>query len=154
MYNVVAGLSIVWGLLGSVIVIFGSVYAYRQLGYLPYDTGWIEAIPYVHPGLRIAAFIVFLLGLFAFAQKMIVKATTEIAVTNTRLIYKRGLVARYIGEMSIDRVEGVNVLQSIIGRIFGYGRVAVRGMGVGEIILPPLEDPIKLRQAIERAKTI
>lgn len=153
-YTALAVLNIFWGMLGSILVVAGSVFMYRQLGQLPPDIGWIEAIPLIHPGLRIFAFVIFLIGLFAFAQKMIIKATTEIAVTNTRLIYKRGLVARYIGEMSIDRVEGVNVLQSIIGRIFNYGRVAVRGMGVGEIILPPLDEPIKLRQAIERAKMI
>jgi hypothetical protein len=46
----------------------------------------------------------------------------------------------------------VNVLQGILGRIFNYGRVMVRGMGVGEVILPPIEDPIKFRRAIEKAR--
>ncbi len=82
------------------------------------------------------------------------KATTEIAITNTRLVYKRGLVARHVGEMSIDRIEGVNVLQTILGRLLNYGRLAVRGMGIGEVILPPIEDPIAFRQAIEKARTI
>ena len=94
------------------------------------------------------------MGLLRFAQMMIVKATTEIAITNSRLVYKRGLVARQVGEMSIDRIEGVNVLQSVLGRIFNYGRIMVRGMGVGEVILPPLADPIKFRKSIEKAKTL
>ena len=84
---------------------------------------------------------------------MIVRATTEIAVTNSRLIYKRGLVARYVGEMSIDRIEGVNVLQGVLGRLLGYGRIMVHGIGVGEVILPPLADPIGFRKAIEKART-
>ncbi len=54
--------------------------------------------------------------------------------------------------MSIDRIEGVNVLQSIMGRIFGYGRVMVRGMGVGQVVLPPIENPIAFRKAIEKAR--
>ena len=85
---------------------------------------------------------------------MVIKATTEIAITNTRLVYKRGLVARHVGEMSIDRIEGVNVLQTILGRIFNYGRLAIRGMGIGEVVLPPIEDPITFRQAIEKARAI
>jgi len=93
------------------------------------------------------------MGLLGFAQMMVVKATTEIAVTNRRLIYKRGLVARHVGEMSIDRIEGVNVLQGILGRLLNYGRVAVRGMGVGEVVLPPIEDPIAFRLSIEKAKS-
>jgi uncharacterized membrane protein YdbT with pleckstrin-like domain len=104
--------------------------------------------------MRIFSFIVFILGILSFVQLMIIKATTEIAITNTRLIYKRGLIARHVGEISIDRIEGVNVLQSILGRLFDYGRLAIRGMGVGEVILPPIENPIKFRQAIEKARSL
>ena len=85
---------------------------------------------------------------------MVVKATTEIAITNNRLIFKRGLVARQVGEINIDRIEGVNVLQTIMGRVFNYGRIMVRGMGVGEVVLPPIEDPIAFRKAIEKAKAL
>ena len=56
--------------------------------------------------------------------------------------------------MSIDRIEGVNVLQTILGRLFGYGRLAIRGMGIGEVVLPPIEDPIAFRQSIEKARAI
>ena len=93
------------------------------------------------------------MGLLRFAQMMVAKSTTEIAITSSRLIYKRGLVARYVGEMSIDRIEGVNVLQTIWGRMLGYGRIMVRGMGVGEVVLPPLQNPIAFRKAIEVART-
>ena len=73
---------------------------------------------------------------------MIVKATTEIAITTSRLVYKRGLVARTVGELNIDRIESIAVIQSVCGRIFNYGRLIIRGMGVGEIMLPPIEDPV------------
>lgn len=154
MYTVQSFMNIFWGMVSSLVVIAGAVFMYKQLGKLPSDMDWLRAIPHLHPGLRILAFLVFLLGLLKFAQMMIIKATTEIAVTNTRLVYKRGLVARYVGEMSIDRIEGVNVLQTILGRIFNYGRLAVRGMGIGEVVLPPIEDPIKFRQSIEKARSI
>lgn len=154
MYTLHAFMAILWGVLGSIMVIAGSTFAYMQLGKLPPDVGWFSAVAYLHPGLRIFAFIVFVLGLLSFAQMMVVKATTEIAITNSRLVYKRGLIARNVGEISIDRIEGVNVLQSIFGRIFNYGRLAIRGMGIGEVVLPPIEDPIVFRQAIERAKSI
>ena len=78
----------------------------------------------------------------------------EIAITNNRLVYKRGLIARQVGEISIDRIEGVNVLQTVFGRIYNYGRLAIRGMGVGEVVLPPIEDPITFRKAIEKARVI
>ena len=154
MYTVKAFMSIVWGLLISVMIVVGSVVAYRQAGWFPPDMPVLEGVQYLHPGLRIGAFIAFVFGLLGFAQMMVIKATTEIAITNNRLVYKRGLVARQVGEMSIDRIEGVNVLQTILGRIFNYGRLAVRGMGIGEVILPPIDEPIAFRQAIEKARSM
>ena len=96
----------------------------------------------------------FLLGLYFFAHMMIVKATTEIAVTSERLVYKKGLIARHVGELNVDRIEGVSVRQGVLGRIFGYGRVLIRGMGVGEVLLPSIEAPIEFRRAIQEAKSM
>ncbi len=152
MYTFSAFMVIFWGVMGSVIIIFFSVTAYKMLGKLPQDLNWLQAVPYLHPGVRIFSFLIFVMSLLSFAQMMIVKATTEIAITNSRLIYKRGLIARQIGEININRIEGVNVLQSVLGRMFNYGRLAIRGMGIGEVVLPPIEDPIVFRQAIERAR--
>ena len=114
--------------------------------------GFVSQIAHLHPGVKIVAFFIFLMGILKFAQQMIVRATTEIGVTDIRLVYKRGLVARAVGEINIDRVEGVNVLQGILGRMFGYGRVMVRGMGVGEVMLPPIAQPIRFKKAIEHAR--
>lgn len=154
MYTIQAFMAIVWGISGSIVVIAGSIFVYKQMGQFPPDIGMLDAVRYLHPGLRAFSFLVFVLGLLRFAQMMVTKATTEIAITNNRLVYKRGLVARYVGEMSIDRIEGVNVLQSILGRIFNYGRVMVRGMGIGEVVLPTIEDPVAFRKAIEKARSI
>lgn len=153
MYTLQAVLGIVWGLLGCIAVIWSGIYYEIHWGDGFASESWIGAIREIHPGIRLFGFLLFLIGLMSFAQKMIIKATTEIAITNSRIIYKRGLVARYVGELSIDRIEGVNVLQGIMGRILGYGRIMVRGMGVGEVVLPPLRDPIAFRRAIETART-
>lgn len=153
-YTFNAFFAIVWGIAGAVVVVVGSVFMYKQLGFLRGDVGVLAAVQALHPGLRIFSFIVFVLGLMSFARMMVIKATTEIAITNSRLIYKRGLIARQVGEMSIDRIEGVNILQSLVGRLLNYGRIAIRGMGIGEVILPPIEDPIAFRTAIEKARTI
>ncbi len=152
MYTVGAFMSILWGLVTSILIMFAAYKGYEMFGRLPNDTGFLEAIKIIHPGIRGVAFLFFVLGLVKFAHMMVIKVTTEIAITNNRLVYKRGLVARHVGEISIDRIEGVNVLQTILGRLFDYGRVMIRGMGVGEVVLPPIEDPIRFRRAIEEAK--
>jgi uncharacterized membrane protein YdbT with pleckstrin-like domain len=56
--------------------------------------------------------------------------------------------------MNIDRIEGVDVAQGILGRILGFGFVSVRGMGVGEVPLPAIAEPVEFRKAIERARSI
>lgn len=154
MHTVVAVMAIVWSSLAAILFIAGSVYMSVKMGDLPRGVSWLDGIRYLHPGLRIFAFIIFVFGLYQFANMMIIKATTEIAITDSRLIYKRGLIARHIGEISIDRIEGVNVLQTILGRLLGYGRLAIRGMGVGEVILPPIENPVAFRKAIQKAKAL
>lgn len=116
--------------------------------------GYLQILWSQHVSIRFSILGCFLLGLLFFAQMMVIKVTTEIAVTTERLIYKKGLIARHVGELAIDRVEGVSVSQGILGRIFGYGSVSVRGMGVGEIIFPPIEAPISFRNAIQESRTL
>ncbi len=160
MYNVYAAFSIFWGVVFCVMILVVPVYLYIDFGvsalqYAPDATAsWIDYIRALHPLIKLGALLSFVMGLMKFAKQMVDKVTTEIAVTTSRLIYKRGLVARYVGEISIDRIEGVNVLQGFWGRIFDYGRVVVRGMGVGEVVLPPLARPIIFRKAIEKARTL
>ena len=154
MHTFTAFMAIVWSVLAAILFIAGSVYMSIKMGELPRGTDWLGGIRFLHPGLRIFAFLIVVFGLYQFVTQMIIKATTEIAITNSRLIYKRGLVARQVGEISIDRIEGVNVLQTIFGRLLGYGRLAIRGMGVGEVVLPPIKNPVAFRKAIQKAKSL
>lgn len=159
LYTVSAVFNIVFGVGLAIAIIVGSIIVEPSLPDMfrfnvPQDAGWLDKVRAVHPGVKILAFLVLVMGLFRYAQMMIIKATTEIVITNKRLVYKRGLVARYVGEMNIDRIEGVNVLQGVMGRIFNYGRLMVRGMGVGEVVLPSIEDPLKFRRAIEKARSV
>jgi uncharacterized membrane protein YdbT with pleckstrin-like domain len=156
MYTVQAIINIMFSIGFSIAIIVFAIKMEPMIFNTPgfAQLGVLEQIQALHPGVKIVAFFVLLLGILRFVQMMIVKATTEIAVTNKRLVYKRGLVARYVGEMNIDRIEGINVLQGVMGRIFGYGRIMVRGMGIGEVVLPPIAEPIKFRKSIEKARNV
>jgi uncharacterized membrane protein YdbT with pleckstrin-like domain len=65
------------------------------------------------------------------------------------VIYKRGFIKRYTAEMNMDKVESVDVNQSIMGRLLGYGSIEIRGTG-GQGIkqLDRIADPIGTRNAI------
>jgi uncharacterized membrane protein YdbT with pleckstrin-like domain len=156
-YTMSAIFNVVFSAVLAVVIIVAAVYIEPMIfktSTIHLANGWLETVRAVHPGVKILAFLILLMGVFRYAQMMIVKMTTEIAVTNRRLVYKRGLVARHVGEMNIDRIEGVNVLQGVLGRIFNFGSIMVRGMGIGEVVLPPIADPLKFRRAIETARNI
>ena len=88
-------------------------------------------------------------GLAAFLSIMGPIWATEIGVTNQRLIYKRGLVARATKEVELRCIEVVDLEQSLLGRLLDYGRVGVHGTGVADIVLPSMADPLGLRRALQ-----
>lgn len=93
-----------------------------------------------------------LIGIWIFFAMMIPKWTTELAITNHRFIKKTGWVSLHTEEISLPNIEGVEVSQSIWGRIFGFGRVQIEGTGVDKIVTPLIADPVEFRRAIETAK--
>lgn len=104
------------------------------------------------PNLRSVIYIVSAcLGLIAFLtafRAWFRQFTTEIAVTDRRIIYKTGFIARHTAEMNTHRVETVGVEQGIFGRVLGYGTVHIRGTGAGIENLQLIANPLGLRSAI------
>ena len=75
--------------------------------------------------------------------------TTEIAVTDRRVIYKTGFIRRKTTEMHMEKVESVDVDQSVLGRILDYGDVIVRGTGAGpRDPIRNIDAPLELRNHI------
>ena len=78
-----------------------------------------------------------MLGVIWAVFRGLVFLTTELALTNKRVIAKSGIIRRnVIDVVSNTKVEGVSYNQGIIGRIFGYGSVLVRGTGVARCRCP------------------
>jgi uncharacterized membrane protein YdbT with pleckstrin-like domain len=98
--------------------------------------------------LWIAAVIFALLGLSSAFRAFIRRASTELAVTDQRVIYKTGLLARHTLEMNRGKVESVAVDQTLLGRLFGYGTVIVRGTGSTLEPIRNISDPLTFRSYI------
>jgi uncharacterized membrane protein YdbT with pleckstrin-like domain len=98
--------------------------------------------------LFIAAIIFVLLALSSALVKLIKRWTTELAVTDRRVIYKERLIARRTLEMNRSRVESVDVYQSILGRLLGYGTITLRGTGGSGEPMPNIEHPLTFRSYI------
>jgi uncharacterized membrane protein YdbT with pleckstrin-like domain len=74
--------------------------------------------------------------------------TTETDVTNLRVVHKTGFIKRRTFEMSLDKVESVDVNQSILGRLMNYGDITVQGVGEGTETISTVTSPLAFRSAI------
>ncbi len=97
---------------------------------------------------RYTAYALALVAVVLLVQQWFQWWVTEIAVTNRRVIYKKGLIRRKTNEMNMDKVESVQVEQSILGRMLGYGTVTILGTGEGFETLRTIASPIELRNSI------
>ena len=74
--------------------------------------------------------------------------TTETDVTNLRVVHKTGFISRKTFEMSLDKVESVDVTQSIMGRVFDFGDVTIMGVGEGKETITTIASPLAFRNSI------
>ena len=74
--------------------------------------------------------------------------TTETDVTNLRVVHKTGFIKRRTFEMSLDKVESVDVNQSILGRILELRRRHRRGVGEGAETIRTIASPLAFRNYI------
>jgi uncharacterized membrane protein YdbT with pleckstrin-like domain len=74
--------------------------------------------------------------------------TTETDVTNLRVVHKTGFIKRRTFEMSLDKVESVDVNQSILGRLLNYGDVTIKGVGEGRETIRTIASPLAFRNFI------
>jgi uncharacterized membrane protein YdbT with pleckstrin-like domain len=75
--------------------------------------------------------------------------TDEFVITNKRIIMKTGLIRRKTFEMNLSKIESVNVDQSILGRILGYGTVKIIGTGGSMNSFEKIRQPVKFRKKFQ-----
>ena len=89
---------------------------------------------------------VFGIGLIFWTIALLRYLTTELAVTNKKIIAKFGFIKRDTIELLLSKAESVQVNQSILGRLFNYGSVVVSGAGNPQAPVPGIDSPIEFRK--------
>jgi len=87
------------------------------------------------------------LGLLFWIAAAIKYFTTELAITNKRVIAKFGLISRSTIEINLQKIESIQVNQSIIGRIFNFGSIVVSGAGNPQAPIPGISSPLQFRRS-------
>lgn len=87
------------------------------------------------------------LGLLFWIAAAIRYFTTELAITNKRVIAKFGLISRSTIEINLQKIESIQVNQGILGRIFNYGSIVVAGAGNPQAPVPGITNPLQFRRA-------
>ncbi|WP_291102933.1 MULTISPECIES: PH domain-containing protein [unclassified Flavobacterium] len=84
-----------------------------------------------------------------FIAPMLDRYSDEFAITNKRIIVKTGLISRKTLEMNLSKIESVNVDQSILGRMRGYGTIRIIGTGGTKEEFPNISNPIEFRKKFQ-----
>jgi uncharacterized membrane protein YdbT with pleckstrin-like domain len=107
-----------------------------------------EYTKYLVTALQVLAALFVVFAVLSALRALIRRTTTELAITDRRVIYKSGLLRRHTIEINRSKVETVGVNQSILGRVMGFGTVVVRGTGGSFEPIPFIAEPLTFRNHI------
>jgi hypothetical protein len=74
----------------------------------------------------------------------------QVILTNKRLIYRTGFLARAAGELPLENVDAIFILEPLRGRLLGYGTVTVSSLGGLRLPLQYLAKPQVFHAALQR----
>src|SRR3990170_2644979 len=93
--------------------------------------------------------VMLLISTILVLKALIAHKTSEFAVTNRRVLIKTGVIRRKSLEILLSKVEGIQVDQSILGRILNYGSIVVTGTGGTREPYHKIASPIDFRKAVQ-----
>lgn len=101
----------------------------------------------------IAAFFL-IIGAWFIGRGVLNVLTTELAITNKRVIAKFGLVRRNTVEIKLPKIESVQIHQGVLGRVFNFGSVVVAGAGNPQAPIPGIDAPLEFRKQFAEIQDI
>lgn len=88
-------------------------------------------------------------GFVAYVWAQILYTTSEFAITNKRVVIKVGWLRRRTVETMLSKVEGINVDQSLLGRLLGYGSIVITGTGGTAEPFRNIGNPFEFRRQVQ-----
>ena len=125
--------------------------------YLPAIAAWLVVLALLAASASVppmavlalpAAAVIAVVALYFTVRGWFHRLTTETDVTDRRVVHKTGFIKRRTFEIALDKIESVDVEQSILGRIFNFGDVTIMGVGEGKQTISTIASPLAFRSAI------
>ena len=91
------------------------------------------------------------IGLLFLIAAWIKVHSTEIAITNRRVIAKFGFIRRHTIEINLEKVESLRVEQGMMGRFLNFGTIFIGGTGSALAPIPDIADPLVFRRKFMEA---
>ena len=109
---------------------------------------WWSQFGLLFLGVLLAVVVV---GLIFLAMAWINVRSTEIAITNRRIITKFGFIKRHTVEINLEKVEALRVEQGFMARMLNYGTIYISGAGTSVAPLADIADPLVFRRKFMEA---
>ena len=90
-------------------------------------------------------------GLIMIILAILRKWTTDLAVTNKKVVAKVGLISRHTIEQNLTSLDNVKVNQSVVGRILNFGVIEFAGASGTHTPIAYITAPMKFRVAVQQA---
>jgi hypothetical protein len=127
-----------YGLLALVLVLFVALpFAIAVQALSGSEIGWF-ALP---------------LPVFVLVPPTVAFASSELVITNMRVLIKTGVIRRQTLEMFVSKIESIAVDQGFFGRLFDYGTVLIRGTGGFQEPFEAIARPIEFRNYVQRLQS-
>ncbi len=76
--------------------------------------------------------------------------STEYGLTNQRVIVKEGIIKRETQEMFLKKIESIQVDQSVMGRMLGFGTISISGTGGQNDPFERIPDPLEFKKQVQQ----
>jgi uncharacterized membrane protein YdbT with pleckstrin-like domain len=113
--------------------------------------GRISLWPYAWAIVLGVLLLVVVVGLVILLWVWIQVRSTELAITNKRIIAKFGFISRRTVEINLAKVESIQVDQNVWGRMLDYGTIVVSGAGNPVAPVPNIGNPLEFRRRFMEA---
>lgn len=115
----------------------------EQVMYRARLSAWSQFVPIFF---GVVLLPLFGIGLVLLLWAWLVCKTTELAITNKRVVSKSGIIRRTAMELRLGKIESIKVDQGIVGRILNFGSIHICGTGGEQTPIECIADPLEFQK--------